>query len=105
MNTNINKSNNANTVYLVTSAAGFMGGIVVRKLLERGEKVRAFVLNGDPAAHFVPAGAEIFEGDVCDKESLKSFFTVPEGILIKSRFDAVAEIGADAREIRCSSWN
>ena len=79
MNTNINKSNNANTVYLVTSAAGFMGGIVVRKLLERGEKVRAFVLNGDPAAHFVPAGAEIFEGDVCDKESLKSFFTVPEG--------------------------
>ena len=32
------------TTYLVTSAAGFMGGIVCRKLLERGETVRAFVL-------------------------------------------------------------
>ena len=35
MNTNINNNNKNNTVYLVTSAAGFMGGIVVRKLLER----------------------------------------------------------------------
>ena len=76
MNTN---TNNNNTVYLVTSAAGFMGGIVVRKLLERGERVRAFVLKGDPAIQYVPAGAEIFEGDVCDKESLERFFTVPQG--------------------------
>ena len=78
MNTNINTNTN-NTVYLVTSAAGFMGGIVVRKLLERGERVRAFVLKGDPAIKYVPAGAEIFEGDVCDKESLERFFTVPLG--------------------------
>ena len=77
MNTNMN--NTDNTVYLVTSAAGFMGGIVVRKLLERGERVRAFVLKGDPAVKYVPAGAEIFEGDVCDKESLERFFTVPQG--------------------------
>ncbi len=74
MNTNTN-----NTVYLVTSAAGFMGGIVVRKLLERGGRVRAFVLKGDPAVKYVPKEAEIFEGDVCDKESLERFFTVPQG--------------------------
>ena len=76
MNTNITNTNN--TVYLVTSAAGFMGGIVVRKLLERGERVRAFVLKGDPAVKYVPDEAEIFEGDVCDKESLERFFTVPQ---------------------------
>ena len=76
MNANTNTNN---TVYLVTSAAGFMGGIVVRKLLERGEHVRAFVLNGDPAVKYVPKEAEIFEGDVCDKESLERFFTVPQG--------------------------
>ena len=77
MNNNINNTNN--TVYLVTSAAGFMGGIVVRKLLERGERVRAFVLKGDPAVKYVPEGAEVFEGDVCDRESLERFFTVPKG--------------------------
>jgi len=76
MNTNTNN----NTVYLVTSAAGFTGGIVVRKLLERGERVRAFVLKGDPAVKYVPAGAEIFEGDLCDKASLERFFSVPEGV-------------------------
>lgn len=38
-----------NTMYLVTSAAGFLRGVVVRKLLERGSRVRAFVLKGDPA--------------------------------------------------------
>ena len=81
MNTNINNNTNTNnTVYLVTSAAGFMGGIVVRKLLERGERVRAFVLKGDPAVQYVPKEAEIFEGDVCDKESLERFFAVPEGV-------------------------
>ena len=74
---NINK--NSDTVYLVTSAAGFMGGIVVRKLLERGEKVRAFVLKDDPAVRYVPDGAEVFEGDLRDRESLERFFTVSEG--------------------------
>ena len=55
-----------------------MGGIVVRKLLERGEHVRAFVLNGDPAVKYVPKEAEVFEGDVCDMDSLERFFTVPD---------------------------
>ena len=68
-----------NTVYLVTSAAGFMGGIVCRKLLERGDKVRAFVLKGDPAVKYVPRECEIVEGDVCDVASLEEFFTVPAG--------------------------
>ena len=66
-------------IYLVTSAAGLMGGQVCRQLLARGDKVRAFVLKGDPAVKYVPEGCEIVEGDVRDRESLKVFFTLPEG--------------------------
>ncbi len=69
----------SNTIYLVTGAAGFLGGTICRQLVERGEKVRAFVLPNDKAMKFVPKEAEIVEGDLCDMESLKRFFDVPEG--------------------------
>lgn len=64
-------------VYLVTGAAGFLGGTVCRKLVQAGEKVRAFVLKNDPAIHYVPREAEIVEGDLCDMESLEQLFKVP----------------------------
>ncbi len=67
-------------IYIVTGAAGFLGGTVCRQLIERGEKVRAFVLENDPAARFIPEGAEIVYGDLCDRESLERLFTVPEGM-------------------------
>lgn len=69
----------SNKMYLVTGAAGFLGGTICRQLVERGEKVRAFVLPNDKAMKFVPKEAEIVEGDLCDMESLQRFFTVPEG--------------------------
>lgn len=68
-----------NTMYLVTGAAGFLGGTVCRQLVERGEAVRAFVLPNDPAEKFVPGEAEIARGDLTDMASLEKFFTVPEG--------------------------
>ena len=43
-----------NVKYLVTGAAGFLGGTICRQLIERGENVRAFVLPGDPAMKYVP---------------------------------------------------
>lgn len=67
-----------NKIYLVTGAAGFLGGTVCRQLIDKGEKVRAFVLPDDPAIRFVPKEAEIITGDLCDKESLEKFFTVSE---------------------------
>lgn len=70
----------AETMYLVTGAAGFLGGTVCRQLIERGDKVRAFVLPNDKAMKFVPKEAEICEGDLCDMDSLRRFFTVPEGV-------------------------
>ena len=68
-----------NTLYLVTGAAGFLGGHVCRQLLERGDRVRAFVLPKDPAAKYLPKDVEIVEGDLCDRESLEPFFSVEEG--------------------------
>ena len=69
-----------NKVYLVTGAAGFLGSNVCAQLLERGEKVRAFVLEGDKSAKYIPSEVEIFYGDLCNKASLEPFFTVEEGI-------------------------
>lgn len=43
-----------NVVYLVTGAASFLGSNVCAQLLERGEKVRAFVLEGDKSAKYIP---------------------------------------------------
>ena len=65
--------------YLVTGAAGFLGGTICRQLIERGDSVRAFVLPGDPAAKYVPAEAEIVEGDLTDMASLEKLFAVEEG--------------------------
>ena len=69
----------SNVKYLVTGAAGFLGGTICRQLIERGEDVRAFVLPGDPATKYVPQEAEIVEGDLTDMASLEKFFTVEEG--------------------------
>ena len=71
--------NKNDRMYLVTGATGFLGSTVCRKLISKNEKVRAFVLKNDPALKFVPRGCEIVEGDLCDRESLDQFFTVPDG--------------------------
>ena len=68
-----------NKIYLVTGAAGFLGGTVVRQLIEKGGEVRAFVLPNDKAAKYLPKEAQIIEGDLCEINSLEKFFTVPEG--------------------------
>lgn len=73
------KEGDENMLYLVTGAAGFLGGMICRQLIERGDNVRAFVLPNDKAMKYVPKEAEIVEGNLCDIESLKTFFTVPEG--------------------------
>lgn len=67
-------------IYLVTGAAGFLGSNICAQLLERGDRVRAFVLEGDKAAQYIPKDVEIFYGNLCDKSSLKPFFTVEEGV-------------------------
>ena len=69
----------SNTLYLVTGAAGFLGGHVCRQLIERGDKVRAFALPGDKAIQYIPEGVEVCEGNLCNMEDVQRFFTVEEG--------------------------
>lgn len=71
-----------NVIYLVTGAAGFLGSNICSQLLERGERVRAFVLEGDKAAKFLPEWVEVFYGNLCDKASLLPFFSVEQGVKI-----------------------
>lgn len=66
------------SLYLVTGAAGFLGGTICRQLVERGEKVRAFELPSSKGLKYIPAEAEVVTGDLCAKESLDRFFDVPE---------------------------
>ncbi len=65
-------------VYLVTGATGFLGSNVCSQLLERGEKIKAFVMPNDKAMKFVPSQVEICEGDLRNKDSLEQFFCVPD---------------------------
>ena len=60
--------------YLLTGAAGFLGTHICRQLLERRERVRAFVLKGDPAAKYIPEEVEQFEGNLCSAEDCMRFF-------------------------------
>lgn len=64
-------------IYLLTGAAGFLGSNICSQLLERGDKVRAFVLAGDPAIKYIPEGVEICEGNLCNAEDVDRFFDVP----------------------------
>lgn len=68
------------SIYLLTGASGFLGSNICRQLLDAGRQVRAFVLPGDKAARFIPAGVQIVEGDLSDKADVGRFFDVPDGL-------------------------
>jgi len=69
----------SNTMYLVTGAAGFLGSTICRQLIERGDKVRAFVLPNDKSVKYLPEEVEVCTGDICNMDDVKRFFAVPEG--------------------------
>ena len=56
--------------YLVTGAGGFVGGFVVRELLQRGVNVRAMVRNRDRLGDLKGLDVEVVEGDLTDQPSL-----------------------------------
>ena len=57
-------------MYLVTGATGHIGNVLVRKLVERGKKVRALILPGEDTTSLDNVAVEKVEGDVLNLDSL-----------------------------------
>lgn len=88
------------TLYLVTGAAGYLGGEVCRQLVSRGLAGRALVLPGDKTAKFIPQEIEQCVGDLCDAESLKKFFRVEADVeTIVLHCASMVALGNERREL------
>ncbi|MEG0994592.1 MAG: NAD-dependent epimerase/dehydratase family protein [Bacilli bacterium] len=70
------------TIYIVTGANGFLGNVVVRKLIEEKKTVRCLVLKGDRLKSLEGLDCEIFYGDTTNKESLKEIFDVKDKLIV-----------------------
>ena len=55
---------------LVTGATGHIGNVLVKELIRRGEKVRAFVLPDEDLSPLAGLDVQIFKGDVLDPASI-----------------------------------
>ena len=67
-------TNNKERIWLVTGASGHLGNTVIRKLLTRGEAVRAFILEKERPKALEGLKAEVVSGDVTDPASLEPLF-------------------------------
>jgi uncharacterized protein YbjT (DUF2867 family) len=56
---------------LVVGATGQQGGAVARHLLDAGRAIRVLTRDRSKAAHLAERGAEVVEGDMTDRASLK----------------------------------
>ncbi|MFT3892677.1 MAG: SDR family oxidoreductase [Anaerolineales bacterium] len=67
-------------MWLVTGATGHIGNVLVRKLIERGEKVRALILPGESVESISDLEVEAVEGDVLNMDSLFKSFEGVRGV-------------------------
>src|SRR5512134_3743090 len=67
-------------MWLVTGATGHIGNVLVRKLIERGEKVRVLILPGECREPISGLEVEAMEGDVLNLDSLFRSFEGIRGV-------------------------
>ncbi len=65
--------------YFVTGATGFIGGHLVRQLVDRDDEVVALVRSPD-AADSLPSAVEVVQGDVTDKASMREGMSGVDGV-------------------------
>ena len=65
--------------YLVTGAAGHLGLNIVKELVSKGKRVKAFVLNNDKGIINLPKEVEICYGNVTSPSDLERFFENRDG--------------------------
>lgn len=66
--------------YFVTGATGFVGGRVVRQLVEAGHEVVVVVRSPQKAKDLADLGIAVHQGDVTDKESMRGPMTGVDGV-------------------------
>ena len=67
-------------MWLVTGATGHVGNVLVRKLLERGEKVRAMILPGESRESISGLKIETLEGDILNVDSILQSMRGVQGV-------------------------
>jgi dihydroflavonol-4-reductase len=67
-------------MWLVTGATGHVGNVLVRKLLERGEKVRAMILPGECRESISGLEVDAVDGNVLDVDSVSQSMCGVKGV-------------------------
>ena len=81
---------------LVTGGAGHLGNVLVRTLLEKGEKVRVLVLPGEDVSSLEGLDFEMVEGNVLDPVQLRKAM---EGVDLVYHMAALVAITSDKYEL------
>lgn len=87
---------------LVTGATGMTGQFVVKELLKRGYAVKA--LTRDESVSKVPAGAEVFIGDLSDADSITHVAQSVQGIIHTACTFLHHEIDIAAMRALVNAW-